>query len=56
MRLKSLREDTAFKEMAAEIRTLSRGKKVVYVANVGNWGDGLIHKGNEQFLRANNVD
>ncbi|MGP5600645.1 hypothetical protein ACTXOJ_16865 [Glutamicibacter arilaitensis] len=56
MNLKSLRTDQAFIRMADDIKEKCRGKKVVYVANVGNWGDGLIHKGNIQFLKYNDIE
>jgi exopolysaccharide biosynthesis predicted pyruvyltransferase EpsI len=55
MQLANLRNDPAFGGLLAEILKLTEGKQVIYTPNVGNWGDGLIHRGNIQFLRTNRI-
>lgn len=55
MQLANLRNDPAFGGLLSKILELTEGKQVIYTPNVGNWGDGLIHKGNVQFLQTNQI-
>jgi exopolysaccharide biosynthesis predicted pyruvyltransferase EpsI len=55
MQLDNLRKDPAFAAMLATVKEITSGKQVIYTPNVGNWGDGLIHKGNVQFLQTNRI-
>ncbi|QTF71880.1 hypothetical protein [Arthrobacter woluwensis] len=48
--LKNLRTATEFKELAERLAEFADGRKLLYVPNQGNWGDGLIHRGTLQFF------
>ncbi|WP_070975300.1 hypothetical protein [Corynebacterium sp. MC3] len=54
--LKNLRSAPEYKELADKIKTRSNGDWVLYVPNMGNWEDALIHKGTEQFLKHFGID
>jgi CDP-glycerol glycerophosphotransferase len=50
-----LRDTHEFKILAAVIKAAASGRDIYYLPNVGNWGDGLIHKGQQQFFRLHNI-
>lgn len=54
--LKNLRFAPEYKQLAETIKARSNGDQVLYVPNMGNWGDALIHKGTEQFLKYFSID
>lgn len=55
MKLNNLRNDEAFKNAEILIKKITENKNVIYSPNNGNWGDALIHKGIEQFLRNSGI-
>jgi exopolysaccharide biosynthesis predicted pyruvyltransferase EpsI len=48
--LKNLRTESDYSTLASIIKQKSVGRKLFYVPNSGNWGDGLINEGTIQFL------
>ncbi|WP_299546538.1 hypothetical protein [uncultured Tateyamaria sp.] len=46
----SLRSHSCFNELADNVRALANGSALVEIVNSGNWGDGLIHAGQAEFL------
>lgn len=49
--LRNLRDASEYDRLADTINELRNDKAVLYVPNHGNWGDALIHRGTEQFLK-----
>lgn len=47
----TLREQTCFRELARDILAFSGQRRVIEIVNTGNWGDALIHAGQDLFLR-----
>lgn len=42
--------------LANDIAKLSEGRKIIYIPNPGNWGDGLIRHGTKLFLEDFNIE
>ncbi|MDK8823370.1 hypothetical protein [Corynebacterium coyleae] len=49
--LENLRTEPEYQWLADVIKERASGKQILYVPNIGNWGDALIHEGTKQFLQ-----
>lgn len=47
----TLRDQPCYSELADELKSFARGRRLVEIVNTGNWGDALIHAGQAQFLQ-----
>lgn len=54
--LNNLRNDDAFAALLDRIKEVGSGKRIFFVPNIGNWGDGLINAGTTQFLESNGIE
>lgn len=46
----TLRNEACFADLEKDLKDFSRGRRIVEIVNTGNWGDGLIHAGQREFL------
>jgi len=46
----TLRDQSCFKDLADELKRFTKGRRIIEIVNTGNWGDGLIHAGQREFL------
>lgn len=54
--LRNLRDDQEYDLLLERIREAGSGKRIFYVPNIGNWGDGLIHEGTVQFFHEHGIE
>jgi exopolysaccharide biosynthesis predicted pyruvyltransferase EpsI len=47
----TLKDQPCYSQLADELKSFARGRKLIEIVNTGNWGDSLIHAGQAQFLK-----